>query len=130
MSPPMADGEAAAPGGEHALTVRTVVTGMLVGGVLSVSNVYVGLRIGWSFGVSISAAVLAVTIGRGWDRLRPGRPKTTILENVMVQTCAGAAGYMASSGLNSAVPALFMLQAKGAVATALPGGLALVLWIS
>jgi putative OPT family oligopeptide transporter len=116
--------------GQRALTVRAVVTGMILGGLLSVSNVYVGLRIGWSVGVSITAAVLGVTIGRGLDRLRPGRPKTTILENVMVQTCAGAAGYMASSGLNSAVPALFMLRAKGTIATPLPSAFELVLWIS
>ena len=40
---------------EPDLTVRAVVAGMMFGGLMSVSNLYVGLKSGWSLGVDIAA---------------------------------------------------------------------------
>src|SRR5882672_2441266 len=64
------------------LTARALVMGVLLGAVLSISNVYVGLRIGWSFGVSLSATVLGYGIGRVLALGRPGREGLTLKENV------------------------------------------------
>ena len=41
-------------------TARAVVTGMLLGAALTPCNVYSGLKIGWSFNMSIAAGLLAV----------------------------------------------------------------------
>jgi uncharacterized oligopeptide transporter (OPT) family protein len=111
------------------LTVRSIVTGMVLGATLSLSNVYVGLRIGWSFGVSLTATVLTFAAWRALAALRLSRPPAP-LENVIAQTCAGAAGYMASSGLNSAIPALAMVAADGLGPPLQISGPALALWIS
>ena len=44
------------------LTVRAVIAGMLLGGFMSLSNLYISLKVGWSFGVSITAGILAFAI--------------------------------------------------------------------
>lgn len=44
------------------LTLRAVVIGMLLGGFMSLSNLYVALKTGWSIGVSITASVLAFAL--------------------------------------------------------------------
>ena len=44
------------------LTIRALVMGMVLGGFLSVSNVYIGLKAGWSLGVAITSCILAYSI--------------------------------------------------------------------
>ena len=41
------------------LTARAIVMGMMLGMVMVCSNVYVGLKAGWSMGVAITSCVLA-----------------------------------------------------------------------
>ena len=41
------------------LTLRALVTGMVFGSILSLCNLYVGLKIGWGIGMSLTAALLA-----------------------------------------------------------------------
>jgi len=77
----------------------------LVGAVLSVlliaSNIYVGLKIGMTFGGSLIAAVLGFAI------IKLFKGKLSILENNNIQTMASAG---ASLGIMvSAIPALIML---------------------
>ena len=93
------------------LTVRAVVMGMLLGGVMATSNVYVSLKSGWSLGVAITSCVLAYTIFAGLHRALPRLfPPFTILENATMQAAATAAGTMTSAGLSNAIPALQMLN--------------------
>ena len=40
------------------LTIRAVVTGMLIGAVLTPCNVYSGLKIGWTFNMSVAAGLI------------------------------------------------------------------------
>jgi len=40
------------------LTIRAVLTGMVLGGILSLCNIYSGLKIGWGFNMSITAMLL------------------------------------------------------------------------
>jgi putative OPT family oligopeptide transporter len=92
------------------LTPRAVVTGMLLGGVMSLSNLYVGLKIGWSVGVTITACILAYALFSTLKRVVPGlrRDEFTILENNMMSSVASAAGLMSSSVFVSAIPALYL----------------------
>lgn len=98
------------------LTARAVVTGALIGSLMSISNIYVGLKIGWGLGAAITSAVLAFSlftlleaavkaISQGKVVLR----HFSLLENNTMQTAASAAGYMSSAGLVSAIPAAVML---------------------
>lgn len=94
------------------LTVRAVLMGMVLGGVMSTSNVYIGLKAGWSMGVAITSCILAYTIFATLHKVLPKWfPQFTILENNAMQSCASAAGSMTSGGLVNAIPALMMLNA-------------------
>ena len=55
--------------GATQLTVRAVIAGMLLGGVMCVSNLYVFFKTGWSMGVTITAAILAYALFRGLSAL-------------------------------------------------------------
>lgn len=92
------------------LTLRAVLTGMLLGGVMALSNLYVGMKTGWGLGVTITACILAFGLFSSLQRLIPALAKNefTILENNMMSSAASAAGYMSSSIFVGAVPALYL----------------------
>ncbi len=97
------------------LTIRAVIMGMALGMIMVCSNVYVGLKSGWSMGVAITSCVMAYVIFSVFqsisDKLFPGKfPPFTILENNAMQSCASAAGMMSGAGLVNAIPALLMLD--------------------
>jgi OPT family oligopeptide transporter len=100
---------------EAQLTVRAAATGMVLGGILSASNLYIGLKIGWSFGMGITSAVLGFAIFAALRAVFPRMLPLTVLENNTSQTAASAAAYMSSAGLVSSFPALVMLQREGIV---------------
>jgi uncharacterized oligopeptide transporter (OPT) family protein len=76
------------------LTLRSAVTGFLLGGVLSATNLYVGAKTGWTLGVGLTSVILAFAIHRSLSKL--GQRDMTLLENNCVQSIATAAGYMTS----------------------------------
>jgi putative OPT family oligopeptide transporter len=96
------------------LTVRAVATGMLLGGVMSLSNLYVGLKIGWSVGVTITACILAYAFFSTLQRVVPAlrEKEFTVLENNMMSSVASAAGCMSSSVFVSSIPALYLTVGK------------------
>jgi OPT family oligopeptide transporter len=107
------------------LTLRALVMGMFLGAFMSLSNVYIGLKAGWSMGVAITSCILAYAIFAALHRTFPKQfPAFSILENNAMQSCASAAGYMTGAGLVNAIPALMMLNPQ-----AVPGMLPLTLWI-
>ena len=107
------------------LTLRALIMGMLLGAVLSISNVYVGLKAGWSMGVAITSCILAYAIFASLHKAFPRAfPAFSILENNAMQSCASAAGYMTGAGLVNAIPALMMMNPA-----ALPGMGWVMLWI-
>ena len=63
-----------------------------LGGVLSVTNLYVAAKTGWTLGVGLTSVILAFALYRIFSRL--GARDMTILENNCVQSIATAAGYM------------------------------------
>ncbi|EYF04370.1 OPT family oligopeptide transporter [Chondromyces apiculatus] len=100
---------------EPQLTPRAVVTGMLLGGVMSLSNLYVGLKVGWALAVTVTAAVLAFGIFSGLRRVLPVGPfkrSFSSLENNVMASAASAAGYFTGAGMTSAIPALFMTTGR------------------
>ena len=44
------------------LTLRSALTGMLIGGILSITNLYVGVKTDWTLGVGITSVVLAFAV--------------------------------------------------------------------
>lgn len=91
-------------------TLRAVLTGMVLGAALSMCNVYTGLTVGWSFNMSITAALLSYAFwmtlhGVSRDRFR----SWTMYENNINQTAASSAAAVSSAGLVAPVPALAMM---------------------
>ncbi len=99
------------------LTVRAVLTGVVLGAVLSVSDLYIGLKIGWIFGMSITSSILTFALFSGARRVFPGVRPLSMLETNTSQTAASAAAYMATAGLVSSIPALTMLRRDGVIDT-------------
>src|SRR4029077_11104888 len=63
------------------LTVRAVVVGMLLGALMCLSNLYIVLKVGWSFGVTITACVMAYGLFQLGERLGLVRRHFGALEN-------------------------------------------------
>jgi uncharacterized oligopeptide transporter (OPT) family protein len=92
------------------LTVRAVLTGLLLGSCLTVCNVYLGLKIGWGMNMSIVAALLAFGAWHAVSKATQGAVvPLSKLENNINQTAASAAASISSAGLVAPVPALTML---------------------
>ncbi len=95
------------------LTWRAVVMGSLLGGILSLTNIYIGLKSGWAFGVAITACILSYAI---WNTLRVitfgALSPMTILENNCMQSTASSAGYSTGGTLISAFAAYMMLNQR------------------
>ncbi len=93
------------------LTVRAVLTGGLLGMLMSIANLYTTLKIGWAFGVAITACVLSYIL---WNCLRfvsGGRlTPMSVLENNCMQSTASAAGYSTGATIATAFGALLLLE--------------------
>ena len=74
------------------LTFRAALTGFILGGLLSATNLYVGAMTGWSLGVGLTSVILSFAIFRVFARF--GATDMTVLENNATQSVATAAGYM------------------------------------
>ena len=79
----------------------SIVTGLIMVVIFTVASVYIALRAGSGIEASIPIAILAISLGR----LRAVR--STILENVMVQSVGQAAGVVAA-GAAFVVPAMYI----------------------
>lgn len=93
------------------LTWRAVLTGMVFGGVLSLCNLYTGLKVGWGMGMSVTAALLGYGF---WQLLKLTRRVEgfSILETNINQTAASSAAAISSAGLVAPIPALTMLTGQ------------------
>lgn len=96
---------------EPTLTVRSIISGILIGILLTPCNVYSGLKIGWSFNMSILSALLAFGFWKtvsSFFKLRPW----SLAENTYSQTAASAAASIISGGLVAPIPAYTMITGK------------------
>jgi len=82
------------------LTLRSGVTGMIIGGLLSLTNLYVGAKTGWTLGVGITSVILAFAAFKLLSAVGLGKD-FTLLENNTMQSIATAAGYMTAPLISS-----------------------------
>lgn len=105
------------------LTLRAVLMGSVLGGILSITNLYIGLKSGWGFGVAITACILSYAIWTALCKVGIARTPMTILENNCMQSTASAAGYSTGTTLVSAFSAYILITGHP-----MPVGLTL-LWV-
>ncbi len=105
------------------LTWRAVIMGSVLGGVLSLTNLYIGLKAGWGFGVAITACILSYAIWTSLYKMRIAKTPMTVLENNCMQSTASSAGYSTGGTLVSAFAAYILLNE-----TTMPIGL-LMAWV-
>jgi uncharacterized oligopeptide transporter (OPT) family protein len=82
------------------LTLRSALTGMMLGGILSLTNLYVGAKAGWTLGVGVTSVILAFAMFKVLSKMNLAQ-EFTILENNAMQSIATAAGYMTSPLISS-----------------------------
>lgn len=107
---------------EPNLTVRAVIVGILIGGVMSLSNIYVFFKTGWSLGVTLTACIVAFAVFKAGEGLRLVKRPLGMLENNALTTVASGAGYMTAGGNAAAFGALLMIT------TVRPSDVGLIAW--
>lgn len=106
------------------LTVRGVVVGMLIGAAMSLSNLYVFFKTGWSIGVTLTACILAFSVFQLLQAARVVKRPLSALENNALSTVASGAGYMTGGGNMAAFGALLM------VTTVRPDTVPMIAWFA
>jgi uncharacterized oligopeptide transporter (OPT) family protein len=94
------------------LTLRAAVTGVFLGAFLSLTNLYIGARTGWSLGVGVTSVILSFALFKLLSKIGVGR-EMTILENNAMQSIATSAGYTNSALFTSF--AAYTMWTKGIV---------------
>ncbi len=89
------------------LNLRSALTGMILGCILSMTNLYVGIKTGWTLGVGISSVVISFALFKFLSRFQLGK-EMSILENNAMQSIATSAGYM-TAPLCASLPAYMMV---------------------
>ena len=93
------------------LSLRAVMMGGVIGMLMSVAGLYTTLKIGWAFGVAITACVISYVI---WNVFRTASgnrlSQMTILENNCMASTASAAGYSTGATIATAFGALLLLE--------------------
>ncbi len=92
------------------LTWRAVLAGMTIGSILSLTNLYASLKMGWSFGVALTAGIISFALWNLFVKLRLSKSPMTILENTCMQSSASSAGYSTGGTLTSAIAAMLLLE--------------------
>lgn len=91
--------------------MRAILTGFVLGSLLAPCNIYTGLKIGFSFNMSIAAALLSYAVWNTLHHFGKG-PFWGLLENNINQTAASSAASILSAGLVAPIPALTLLTGK------------------
>ncbi len=104
---------------QRQLTVRAVIMGGIIGMFTAVSNLYTTLKIGWSFGVSITACVISFV---AWNTICKSLngvlsrlfnrkiSKMSMLENNCMQSTATGAGSSTGSTIATALGSLLLIE--------------------
>ncbi len=103
------------------LTLRSGLTGFLLGGILSATGLYIGAKTGIGIGVGLTSVILAFALFRAIAASGMARDYT-ILENNCTQSIATAAGYVVS-------PLFSSLAAYMLVTGVIPTWWQLMVWI-
>ncbi|WP_434694564.1 OPT/YSL family transporter [Pseudomonas sp. Z1-14] len=97
---------------EREFSPRAVITGIVLGILLTPSNVYAGLKIGWSFNMSIIALLVGYGIWQGLAKRSAAGLPWTLHESNINQTVASAAASIISGGLVAPIPAYTLLTGQ------------------
>ncbi len=84
------------------MTARAVILGLIMAVLFSAAAAFLGLKIGQVFEAAIPIAIIAVGAGQVFRR------RSTILENVIVQSVGAASGLVVAGAIFT-LPALFIL---------------------
>ena len=103
------------------LTLRSGVTGFLLGGILAATALYIGGKTGITIGVGLTSVILAFAMFRSLAAAGIAQD-FTILENNATQSIATAAGYMTS-------PLVAVMPAYMLVTNSVPPWWHMVLWM-
>jgi uncharacterized oligopeptide transporter (OPT) family protein len=82
------------------LTFKAALTGFLLGGILSATNLYVSAKTGITLGVGLTSVILAFGMFKLLSTLKIAKD-FTILENNAMQSIATSAGYMTTPLMSS-----------------------------
>lgn len=81
------------------LTIRAVLVGMILGSLVNASNVYLGLKTGFTFGASMFGAIFGFGVVKLFTKIFNGVPIIGIpfgpQENSIIQAAAAGSGGMA-----------------------------------
>ncbi|NLO90857.1 MAG: OPT family oligopeptide transporter [Elusimicrobia bacterium] len=93
------------------LTLRAVLMGAVLGGFMSLTNLYIGLKTGWALGVAITSCILSFAIYKTLMAIFPGmfRTEMSILENNCMQSTASSAGYSTGGTMVGGVAAYMLV---------------------
>jgi uncharacterized oligopeptide transporter (OPT) family protein len=97
---------------EREFSPRAVITGIVLGILLTPSNVYAGLKIGWSFNMSIIALLVGYGVWQGLAKRSAVGLPWTLHESNINQTVASAAASIISGGLVAPIPAYTLLTGQ------------------
>ncbi|KAG1791105.1 OPT oligopeptide transporter protein-domain-containing protein [Suillus plorans] len=97
-----------APVEEQQLTVRAVLVGCILGGIIAASNIYLGLKTGWTFGASLFGSIIGFAILKPLSRTAPtflgggyfGPKENNVCQSAA--TSAGSLGLLFTSGFPAA----------------------------
>src|SRR5882757_309590 len=92
------------------LTVRAVLMGSAIGFALAFSNLYIGLKVGWFLGVTLTACIVSFSVWTALLKINVARTPMSILENNCMQSTASSAGTTTCSMVMTAAPALLLLS--------------------
>ena len=92
------------------LTLRSGLTGFLLGGILSATGLYIGAKTGISLGVGLTSVILAFAIFRSLNAAGLASD-FTVLENNCTQSIATASGYV-TAPLISSLAAYMLVSGK------------------
>ena len=97
--------------GDHVpqATLRAILMGGAIGGVMSLSNLYIGLKTGWGLGVGITACILSYAIWKVFLGIGLAKTEMSILENNCMQSTATSAGVSTGGTMVSAIAAYLLI---------------------
>lgn len=94
-------------------TLRAVLTGAVLGGVLAICNLCVGLKVGLPLNMSITGALLGWGVWTSVHHLSGRRIAAWgLLENNTNQTACSAGAFIASAGLITSIPTLAIMTGQ------------------
>jgi len=115
-------------------TFRAAACGFVLGFILSMTNLYVGAKTGWTLGVGITSVILAYVLFKAilgaWNGLFPNSPARPyhVLENNVMQSIACAAGYMTAPLISSMAAYMIVMSEKSGAPFIIPWWQA-IMWL-